>query len=297
MERDKHDQPDIGIHYKNNVAKKLNELIGICRGIAANHKVSDKEFQYLHAWLKDNAELHKDADYIDLLDITSEIAQKEIVDPDDFNDLLDQISCVLEFKCEANTPFETSDIAIGRLIGLARGFLSDGDLEVSEIVFLYTWLEKCSAFDSVWPISEIKKDVEDILSDGVISEDERYFLAKKLQGLVGGDFFETGVTSGFSANFYCDDIDRIEFENSEFCLTGQFLFGNREACRNKLSELGARFVSNPKKSTDYLVVGALSSRDWKQTSHGRKIEKAIELRDSGQNIILLHEDTWVKCLI
>lgn len=297
MEFDTHGQPDVGLNFKYNIAKHLNELIGICRGIIANEAVNSKEFHYLHAWLRDNKNLKQDPDYIDLIDMTSDLSIKQYVDASDFEELLEQINCVLEFRCEANTPFKNSDIAVGRLIGLTRGLLSDGILDDKEIHFLNTWLQKCNDFSDVWPISEIMADVKFILEDGIITEDERQFLTKKLHGLIGGDFQETGATSGFSADFFCTEIDYIDFLGKEFCLTGQFLIGSRNDCKSKLSEMGGVFTANPKRSTNYLVVGALSSRDWKQTSHGRKIEKAIALRDSGYEIKLLHEDTWSRFLV
>lgn len=297
MEFDRNNQPEIGIHYKNNIAKHLNELIGICRGIIANEVVNSKEFHYLHAWLKDNENLKRDPDYIDLLDMTTDLSLKPYVDASDFEELLEQINCVLEFRCEANTPFKNSDIAVGRLIGLTRGLLSDGVFDDQEIHFLKTWLKKCDEFQDVWPISEITIDINNVLEDGVITEDERRFLTKKLHGLIGGAFQETGVTSGFSADFFCSDIEYIDFINKEFCLTGQFLYGSRNECKNKLVQMGAVFTPNPRKTTNYLVIGSLSSRDWKQTSHGRKIEKAISLKDSGQDIFLLHEETWSRFLV
>ena len=44
------------------------------------------------------------------------------------------------------------------------------------------------------------------------------------------------------------------------------------------------------KATDFLVVGTFGSRDWAQTSFGRKIEKAVAYRDAGEPIGFVTED-------
>jgi hypothetical protein len=45
---------------------------------------------------------------------------------------------------------------------------------------------------------------------------------------------------------------------------------------------------------DYLVIGAQSSPAWAYSTYGRKIERAIELRDRGIDIIILHEDDFIS---
>ena len=51
---------------------------------------------------------------------------------------------------------------------------------------------------------------------------------------------------------------------------------------------------DPIKSTHCVVIGSQVSPDWKHTSFGRKIQKAIELRDGGHPLIILTEQEWVK---
>ncbi len=48
------------------------------------------------------------------------------------------------------------------------------------------------------------------------------------------------------------------------------------------------------KEVDYLVIGTLASRDWRFSSHGRKIENAIALQKSGHPIVIINERTWLK---
>jgi NAD-dependent DNA ligase len=72
----------------------------------------------------------------------------------------------------------------------------------------------------------------------------------------------------------------IEFDGREFIPTGRFAFGSRSKIQELVVSRGGVFENKmPTLSTSYLVVGEFVSRDWVTTQYGRKIERAIELRD------------------
>ena len=51
------------------------------------------------------------------------------------------------------------------------------------------------------------------------------------------------------------------------------------------------------KKIDFLVIGTLSSRDWKFSSHGRKIEKAVSYRDDeGAKLKIISEEMLFDAL-
>jgi hypothetical protein len=43
-----------------------------------------------------------------------------------------------------------------------------------------------------------------------------------------------------------------------------------------------------------LVIGTFASRDWANTNYGRKIERAVELRQSGSGISIISEEHWKR---
>jgi len=43
-----------------------------------------------------------------------------------------------------------------------------------------------------------------------------------------------------------------------------------------------------------LVIGTLASRDWCFSCHGRKIEKAIKLKEKGAPVVIITERTWLQ---
>jgi hypothetical protein len=51
-----------------------------------------------------------------------------------------------------------------------------------------------------------------------------------------------------------------------------------------------------RKNLDYLVIGALASPNWTNSSHGRKIEKAMTLKEKGDPIFIIAAEQWVQAL-
>lgn len=43
---------------------------------------------------------------------------------------------------------------------------------------------------------------------------------------------------------------------------------------------------------DYLVIGAIATRDWRHSSYGTKIIKAMQLKEKGRNLAIIAEHHW-----
>ena len=184
------------------------------------------------------------------------------------------------------------------LLGICAGILADGNLNEQEIRFLDLWLKDNSDIANMWPGDVIAKRVRDVLADNVVTDEEIEHLKGTLEELIGGTLQETGATSGFSTRLPVNDdkASPIIFKDSSFCFTGNFLFGTRAACERAITERGARAVANVRKDLRYLVVGTLVSSEWANTSHGRKIEKAVEYQNYGCPILIISEEHWVRHL-
>lgn len=52
------------------------------------------------------------------------------------------------------------------------------------------------------------------------------------------------------------------------------------------------FNDNVVKTTEYLLVGNEGNPCWAFSCYGRKVEKAMELRKKGVNILIVHEDDF-----
>lgn len=184
--------------------------------------------------------------------------------------------------------------AINTLYGLIMGMTSDGQINDAEINFLNLWLLDNDAYTRNFPLSAVKSRIDAILADGIITQEEREDFFKTLSTIVGGTYTETGATGGNSTQYGIDEPDQIEFDNTVFCFTGAFITGTRSKCEQLVTQKGARTISNITKELNYLVIGALASRDWIGSSHGRKIEKAQLYKNQGHPITIIHEEHWQK---
>lgn len=186
--------------------------------------------------------------------------------------------------------------AINTLYGLIMGMTADGVINEEEINFLNLWLSDNEVYTDIFPLNVIKNRIDNILADGVITSEEFDDFNKTLATIIGGTYQETGSPGGFSTSYGVESPDSVIIHGSTFCFTGAFVYGTRDKCEAVISSFGGKPVSGVNKNLDYLIIGALASRDWIATSHGRKIEKAFHYKEKGYPITIVEEETWVKFL-
>jgi hypothetical protein len=186
--------------------------------------------------------------------------------------------------------------AMNTLLGICSGLIADGALSDGEIIFLDTWLKDNESILGQWPASSIAERVGGILADGVITEQERSDLFDALSQLDGCSQQETGVVSGMATRLGMNEVYAMAFPGMEFCLTGKFIYGTRAKCEAAIMQRGGIMAHDVSRHVDYLIVGALASKDWVHTSHGRKIQKAMDLIATGHHMTVIAEENWVRFL-
>ncbi|HAQ38402.1 MAG TPA: hypothetical protein DCQ58_07830 [Saprospirales bacterium] len=186
--------------------------------------------------------------------------------------------------------------AIQTLMGICTGITADNQLNDQEIIFLSAWLKDYPETVSKWPGSIIAERISHILSDGIITQDEREDLLETLSRLLGNYFSDTGSAKNEITSIdYCID-KQIFFKEKKFCFTGEFLLGTRAACTRIIEKVGGLTVNNVSRRLDYLVIGSILSEEWAFTSYGRKIEKAMELRDALSRPNIISEKQWAEAI-
>ena len=185
--------------------------------------------------------------------------------------------------------------SMASFVGMASGVLSDGILSDIEIEFLNTWLSENDAIAYEWPGDVIHGRLKAALADGIISASEREYLVYTLQLLVSGDF-EKLTEDVHVEELYFDQDAKIEFSNSLFCFTGDFVFGPRSVCAQFTERKGGSISERINNKLDYLIIGSLGSKEWKKGSFGTKIDEAMKYKNNGELIKLIPEDIWVNQL-
>ncbi|MGB0734007.1 MAG: BRCT domain-containing protein [Pontibacterium sp.] len=186
-----------------------------------------------------------------------------------------------------------NDRRIDTLIGLAQGITADQQVVQAEAEFLHKWL--CRAqMDSSHPVTcNLLEKVAPMLEDGVLDSEEASELLRLLR-LISGEEVELDEVSKTSTLPVNQPAPAIEFEGRSFLFTGTCAFGSRRECQEAVASLGGMNAKSVTKKLDYLVLGTYVTDSWAHESFGRKIEKALEYRDSGLPIIIITEEHWAN---
>ncbi|MCW8830991.1 MAG: hypothetical protein OQK32_05650 [Gammaproteobacteria bacterium] len=287
MISDRDGQPPIAIHYRRNIAKALESLRGICLGITVDRRLNEDEVVMLDTWLRDQQFLQNEPDVFDLLDLTGDILADGVVTNEELEDLIGLIDTVLEHGLDSSEYF--MDDQVERLLGYTKGLIADNHLSDQEVNQLGQWVREARQQCNTWPVSVVADRVDAILADNIIDEEEREDLLQLLQSLHGGDWMESGAVSGVSAELPWDQVDNVGFTGKMFCITGKFVYGPRRRVCERIESLGGLIHARVVSKLDYLVVGAIASRDWKHSTHGNKIREAMAMRDDGRGIKIITE--------
>ena len=190
-----------------------------------------------------------------------------------------------------------ADRSTDELIGLCRGILADGVIADSEATYLLAWLDSNRAAAEQWPGSVIYDRIGRMLEDGVLDADEQSELLDLLNEATGEGIPVNDAAAAYTTTLpLSDPAPAIDFLDRVFVLTGKFASGSRKECQEQVRDLGGSVKSSPSVRTDFLVVGAVGSRDWIHSTHGRKIETAVDLRDKGAKIAIVSEEQWLEAV-
>ncbi len=185
-----------------------------------------------------------------------------------------------EHKYQKNN-FTEETKALQTLQDFMVGVIADNVITEEEFTALKGWLDEHGDLAGNYPFDRVYCSVEKVLEDGVIEQselDELLILYKKF-------------TSPIEDNSECE-IN--EFTNKHFCLTGDFEIGSKDCVGEMIESLDGVIDSNVKKATNYVVVGAKGSDNWKCGNFGGKIKKAMELKEKGQDIEVISEEGFIR---
>lgn len=184
---------------------------------------------------------------------------------------------------------------IHELIGFLRGIVADNHINEKESDALGMWLVANRELAEHWPVRTLAQRIERIYADGHADEEERAELAELVRDIVGRQDDVTLMMSPTDLPL-TRPVPDVIFDSNEFVLTGRFLYGPRKACQREIELRGGRCSDTVRLQTSYLVVGSLTSRDWKYSSFGNKILKAAEYAERCP-IAIVSEKHWESFLM
>ena len=180
------------------------------------------------------------------------------------------------------------DRQIDTLVGLCKGITANGEVDQAEAEFLQTWLVQNNHSENPVVINLLSKTTE-MLEDGVLDSEEASELLKILHS-ISGDPSELGELAKTTTLPLCSPKPEIIFSGKSFLFTGTCAFGTRKQCNAAIIALGGINANSVTQKLDYLVLGTYVSDSWIHESFGRKIEKAVEYRNSGLPLSIISEE-------
>ena len=186
------------------------------------------------------------------------------------------------------------DRHIDELIGICRGISADDKILTIEAQFLLKWIEDHRAYATQYPFDILYIRLSEMLEDNILDIDEQRELLETIKSFTGDIKKDVPVPNKSTSLPLTIPEPFLFIEGSTFVFTGIFTVGSRKRCEEIVVELGGEMHKTIKKNTDYLVIGDIGSESWAHSTHGRKIEKALQYMKKGIEIDIISEHHWIK---
>lgn len=124
------------------------------------------------------------------------------------------------------------------LVGITAGLTADGKINQREAEFLKTWIEThlIQLEDPV--VNILYQRLANMLSDGVLDEDESNELLEMLHQFSGLPIGAPQRTTGVSSLPLNDPVPELDWQGRVFLFTGVMAYGPRKDCESLVLERG-----------------------------------------------------------
>ena len=258
------------VHREANNGKFSGFFTGFLEGVCASQKLELGEIEPLVALCSQMVNGLNDEDANDLL----EDFKADVLDFEQLEDIVEYRQKYLKKNC--------GKTELNRFMGYCSGIACDDLITIEEAEGVITM---ASVSPSILedPISRtIVTCCIDAVEDRFIKPEESHEICRAITRLVGDCYADTGISSlGAVPVFEEATLTSVEdFEGSILVLTGNFEIKPRRILEENLAAHGAQTKSSPCKKTNFVIIANESSRDWKYTHKGTKIEKAMKLKEA-----------------
>jgi len=273
---------------RSRLEKSLHSLLGLLKGISADLHINDTEVYFLHTWLSEHEGLETFHPYSEIVPILRAALEDGLISNEEREDLL----WVCERLC-TNKFYDEATTGLQQLHGLLGGVVADGIISESELRAIQAWMEENEHLRKRWPYDEVESLIISIMADGKIDEEEQKaliaFFAQFVEVLDDKTLSVPAILTDSTLKGVCANSPEIIFSGSRFCLTGASSRYTRDVFAEKIRSLGGEVVGSVSGKLNYLVIGGDGNPCWSYACYGRKVEKAIELRKTGSEIVIVHE--------
>lgn len=178
--------------------------------------------------------------------------------------------------------FTAETMALRELQEVLESIIDDNIVTCEEFNNLKDWMENHRSLQGNYPFDRVYDAMDRVLEDGVVSVDE----LEDLQ-LIFSDFVDPVKNNSCTQSL-------SNLEGKHICVTGEFEYGSRSEVIKLIEDMGGIIDTTVKKTTDYLIVGAMGSDNWKTGNYGGKILKAVQYNEKGSDIKIFEEHFFIS---
>lgn len=279
------------IHAQANHRKALGYWLGFLQGVMASERVELREMAPLRVEAEQFLALLHDDDAAEL-----------IRDLEMWGDAPEEVYAVLEtivgIRSQEFSVTSEKDEVNG-FYGFCAGIACDNSITPKEVEKLLSRLDSSVILREDSRVSSLGYAATKSIQDGRITPEESEDICGWITRLVGDSATDTGLPTFGNVGVIdgaLEDPSQFIIPSHMFVLTGKFAIGPRKVLAGMISERGGEWKNTVCSQTDYLVVAAEASRDWKHSHEGTKIIRAMELREKGGRPDLVQEPMLAQAL-
>jgi hypothetical protein len=274
------------------LTKSIQTLTGMSKGISIDKTINKDEMFFLVEWIKQHDDVRFKHPFNEIIPVIEAALSDGVFSEDEQEDLL----WLCEKIAGENGWIDTVTADLQQLHGILAGIIADGKITESELQGLQDWLDDHEHLRTCWPYDEIDALIMVIMKDGKIDDTEHKQLMSFFSEFIDLQDDRTInsplVKDGALLSGVCAVCPEISFPDSVFCVTGASHRYSRKEFDHLIKGLGAQTVKNVSGNVNYLVIGSEGNPCWMYSCYGRKVEKAVNLRKEGHNIMIVHENDF-----
>ena len=158
--------------------RNIGELIGIIKGINFDNVINELEVEKLQNWVDKNRNLAYEPKQIELIKLIDDILEDHIIEENEKEFLLEYCE---EYHSESFDEFSK----IYELNGIIDGIVCDGVVNEPEVIKLGEWVKRNSFIKTIPALKVLCSLIDDILEDGIVTEEEQKTLLDALSDYIG----------------------------------------------------------------------------------------------------------------
>lgn len=277
---------------KSRIDKSINTLLGLLLGIAADRTVSEREMKLLNDWVEENSGSAQRHPYNEIVSKVTAALSDGIFSEGEQEDLVWFCN-----QWQSNTYYDTITSDIQQLQGILGAVAVDGVITEAEAEKIMDWVSDHDDLRTCYPYDEVDSLLTDVLKDKWIDPHEQKKLLDFFSSFLPQSInLQSQISTIKTMSGICAVAPEIIFDGHAFCFTGESSRASREEMKTIALTRGARVVGDVSPRVHYLVVGSNGNPCWAYACYGRKIEKTMQLRQSGSQIVIVHESDFFDAI-